>query len=79
MSSERMSQLAGIISSNTKRVEKYLSDNGLPLPSIGINGPSQIPIEDGDVAAARSTVMGAIQELKCLMLGPIATLMSIEV
>ena len=79
MSCQRLSELANVISLNTETVEKYFSDNSLPAPSIDINGPSETVIKDEKAAAARCTVMGAIHELRCLMLGPISALMSVEV
>ena len=79
MSTQRLSELADTISLNTKAVERYLSDNNLPTPSIDVHGPSETIIVDEFAAAARCTAIGAMHELRCLMLGPISTLMSIEV
>ena len=75
----RLSELAQIISLNTKTVENYYLNNSLPIPSIDVNGPSEAFIRDENAAAARCTVLGAIHELKCLMLGPRAALMAVEV
>lgn len=79
MSHQRLSELADTISLNAKAVERYLSDNDLPAPSIEAHGPSEITLADEEAAAARCTAMGAMHELRCLMLGPTATLMSVEV
>ena len=79
MSTQRLSDLADTISLNTKLVEKYLSDNSLPAPSIEAHGPSETIIADRSADEARCTALGAIHELRCLMLGPTSTLMSIEV
>ncbi len=66
-----------MISLNTKAVERYLSDNSLPAPSTEAHGPSETVLADDKEAAARCTAIGAMQELKCLMLGPTSTLMSV--
>ncbi len=59
----RLPELAQIISLNTKIVEDYHLDNSLPIPSIDVKGPSETAIRDGNAAAARCTVLGAIHEL----------------
>ena len=60
----RLSELAQVISLNTKVVEDYYLDNSLPIPSIDINGPSETAIRDANAAAARCTVLSAIHELE---------------
>ena len=79
LSHQPLSELADIISLNAKAIERYLSDNNLPAPSIDTHGPSDVILADEKATAARVTAMGAMHELKCLMLGPTATLMSVEV
>ena len=76
---QRLSELAQVISLNTKIVEDYYLDNSLSIPSIDVDGPCETAIRDENAAAARCTVLGAIHELKCLMLGPKAALMAVEV
>ena len=79
MHCQSLSELAQVISLNTKIVEDYYLDNSLPVPSIDVDGPCETAIRDENAAAARCTVLGAIHQLKCLMLGPKATLMAVEV
>ena len=79
MADRRLSELANIISHNTQIVEKHMADNNLSPPSFDAHGPSEIILADGKAAEARCTAVGAMNELRCLMLGPTTSLMSVEV
>ena len=79
MSCQRLSELADIISTKSKYVEQYFIDRGLPTPSTKIDAPSEVVIEDKSTVAARGAVIEAMQEMRCLMLGPSLTLMSVQV
>ena len=79
MSSLRMSELADTIRLNTIAVEEHIRDHKLPYPSLDVNGPAQLDISDEKITAARLAVLGAIPELRTVILGPIATLMAVEV
>ena len=70
--SEDIAELSTIISENTRKVTRYLEQNGLPFPSFSVDAPmkSMIPPEASDIEDARLAVIDATQKLRCLMLGP---------
>lgn len=79
MSPQRISDLGAIIHANTRTVDNFFSDHNLVAPSGEISSPLKTIIDDEKVAEARFAVISAIHELKCLMLGPTESLMSVEV
>ena len=81
MSSASISELADSIKANANILEEFLKTNNLPTPSFGVNGPASIPIPTNElkVLEARGAIVSAAQELRNLVLGPTAVLMSIDV
>ncbi|KAL8641121.1 MAG: hypothetical protein Q9226_008671 [Calogaya cf. arnoldii] len=77
MSSYEMADLAEIIHTNTSIVNRYYSDRNLAPPSFRVTSPSTTVISDEKAATARWTVLAAMHELRCLMLGPAEALMSV--
>jgi hypothetical protein len=69
----RITELAAIIQSNTIKFDEYINSHGLPTPSFGIETPPQLFLPE-DIAAARTAVVEAIDELHALMLGPMPTI-----
>lgn len=78
MDSSKITNLATTIAVNTATVNSYLSSNGLPLPSFGVDASSKslIPPEETEIEAARVAVIDATLELRDLMMGPKEHLMS---
>ena len=72
MASKTITELASFISTNTAKVNNYLSSEKLPTPSFDVDGPSKslIPPEAAEIEAARSAVIDATLKLHNLMLGP---------
>lgn len=79
MSSSEMVDLAEIIHTNTIIVNLYYLDRNLTPPSIHVNSPLTTVISDEKAATARWTVLAAMHELRCLILGPSEALMSVGV
>jgi hypothetical protein len=81
MSFASISELADSIKANANILEEYLKTNNLPPPSFDVNGPTNITIPTNElkVLKARGAVVSAAQELRNLVLGPTAVLMSIDV
>lgn len=73
--------LASIISENTQKVSKYLSENNLQQPSLGVDGPlkSSVPLHAAEVESARITAIDAARQLQCTLLGPLEYLMGFAV
>lgn len=72
-SSNRIVQLASIISTNTDKFDSWLTSHGIPSPSFGIETPRKLEVPK-DIAQARQTVIEATIELQALMLGPVGHL-----
>jgi len=81
MASCSISELATIISTNTAKVNDYLSAHGHMLPSFHVDAPSKsnIPSDAPEIKAARVAVIDATLMLRDLMLGPKEYLMSFTV
>ncbi|KAL8989010.1 MAG: hypothetical protein Q9177_002003, partial [Variospora cf. flavescens] len=73
-----MSELAESISENTRIVDTFFLDHNLSAPSFDTGSPLKVVINDEKVAGARFAAIAAMHELKCLMLGPTESLMSVE-
>lgn len=70
MSTSRITELAGIISSNTSKVDEYLRQNVLPQPSFEIDGPvNPIPDAPEEIEKARDSAVEASIELQQLLQG----------
>lgn len=74
-----MSELAESISENTRIVDTFFLDHNISAPSFDTGSPLKMVINDEKVAGARFAAIAAMHELKCLMLGPTESLMSVEV
>lgn len=81
MASDTIMSLAAIISDNTSKINAYLIEKGIPLPSFDVDGPTEclIPTEAEDIHAARVAVVDATLKLRRLTLGPRDHLMSYTV
>jgi len=75
MASSRTSELVSIITSNTGKVEKFLSEKGLPDLSFDPIPDSHLH-QNNEVTLQRQAVLNATDELNALMLGPKGLLMS---
>ncbi|MCJ1424779.1 hypothetical protein MMC29_002667 [Sticta canariensis] len=76
MSSTRIAKLAAIVSTNTAKIDHYLTSHGLPSPSFDVNHPADlgIPPEAIDIVHARRVAFEASMELQDLLQGPILLL-----
>lgn len=72
MASSRILELANSIQVNTSKVDEYFSAHGIPTPSFDIDTPLELDLPN-DIAACRSAIIEATEELHSLMLGPIQT------
>lgn len=68
----RLTELTNIIATETKKIEAYFADNGLPNLSFDVNAPANFPVpsSEKEIHAARRSVINATQELHDLMVGP---------
>lgn len=67
LSTDRVTELAAIVSRNTERISSYLGQNNLASPSFDIDAPLDWPEV---LRSARKAVVEATEELKSLMQGP---------
>ncbi|KUJ07170.1 O-methyltransferase-like protein [Mollisia scopiformis] len=76
MLSNRIIELAAIISTNTEKVNGYLEAQGIPTPSFNVDAPPNlgIPKEAIEVDNARRKALAASIELQDLLQGPSACL-----
>ena len=70
----RILELATQISKDTGKVNDYLVSKGLPQPSFGIDGPTNLSLESPEAEAARLNAIGASMELADLLQGPVSCL-----
>lgn len=78
-SSERITELAGVIAANTAIVSKWLADHGhAPLSNEeGSLSKPPIPEHATEVVQAQEAVVAATQELHMLMKGPSESLLGL--
>lgn len=71
-STNRIIELASLITSQTTAIDAYLEEQKLPTPSFRIDAADSpsIPREAADIQAARASVISACSELKDLLTGP---------
>ena len=71
-SGSRLVELVSIISTNTEKIDKFLSTQGFPHPSFDVNGPADFPVPaaNEEIQAARREVIVATPELHDLCVGP---------
>jgi hypothetical protein len=65
----RIQELAGIIFTNTEKVDQYLVAQNQPTPSFDAGSPESLNLP-GDIQAARDLAIEASTELKELLQGP---------
>lgn len=65
----RIVELTTIISVNTAKIDRYISENNLPQPSFDVNGPASLTLPQ-DLQDIREDVLNASLELSELLLGP---------
>lgn len=71
-SKNRITQLSSIIATNTEKVDKYLTENNLPTPSLDASAPNY-PIPENapvDIKAACAALVEAASEINAIMTGP---------
>lgn len=66
----RLTELAKKIASETEKVERYMQENNLPMPSLDPNGPSDFPKLPEDIQKSRMEIIFATRELEALAHGP---------
>jgi len=71
----RIQELAGIISTNTDRLNQFWNSQGQRTPSFDIDGP-EYPDLPTDLQLSRDQVIDATTELKELLQGPRDLLLS---
>ncbi|KAF4840704.1 Chlorophenol O-methyltransferase [Colletotrichum siamense] len=69
-SSSRLTELAKKIAVETGKLEKYMRENGMPLPSLDPKGPLDFPKLPEDIQKSRMEIMFATRELEALVHGP---------
>ncbi|KAL5115576.1 hypothetical protein ACEQ8H_006552 [Pleosporales sp. CAS-2024a] len=68
-STSRIVTLSSSIEQNTRLIDKYFTDNGLPSPSLEASTPPDLPLPP-EIAAAKEAALEAMDELQVLLLGP---------
>ncbi|KAH5652259.1 hypothetical protein HBI51_076110 [Parastagonospora nodorum] len=61
--------LSSSIEQNTRIVDRYFTENGLPSPSLDASTPPDIPLPP-EIIAAKEAALEAMDELQVLLLGP---------
>jgi hypothetical protein len=62
--------LAATITKETEKLDKYLKENGLPIPSFEADAPMDFPKLPAEMKKAREEVVRATKELGDLVTGP---------
>ncbi|KAI9696300.1 MAG: hypothetical protein M1820_008223 [Bogoriella megaspora] len=70
MKPSRIVELANAVQENTFKVDHWLREHRLPLPTFDEDGPVDLKIESRGISEARVKAMGAALELHDLLLGP---------
>lgn len=65
-----MTALAETISRETAKLEKYLKDNGLPMPAFGVDAADDFPKLPDEMQKSRLEVIHATKQLRDLTIGP---------
>ncbi|KAK3392955.1 S-adenosyl-L-methionine-dependent methyltransferase [Podospora didyma] len=66
----RMVVLAQQITKETEKLETYMRDNNLPMPSFDVDAPADFPKLPEDILKSRQEIIRATKELNLLALGP---------
>lgn len=72
-STSRLSELASIVSENTKKLEDYLASVNHPFPSLNPGSPLLLILPE-EITVYQETALDAATELRALLLGPIGIL-----
>ena len=72
MASSRIVELASSIQTNTSKVDQHFSSHGIPTPSFDIETPLEVDLPD-EIAACRTAILEATDELHSLIMGPVQT------
>jgi hypothetical protein len=65
-----LAALAAIITRETEKLDKYIKESGVPVPSFDIDAPLDFPKLPKDIKKAREEVLRATKELGDLVTGP---------
>lgn len=69
-SPSRLTELAKKIALETEKLEKYMQDNSLPMPTLDPSGPGDFPKLPEDIQKSRMEIIYATRELEALAHGP---------
>ncbi|KAK2030299.1 O-methyltransferase [Colletotrichum zoysiae] len=69
-SPSRLTQLAKKIASETEKLERYMMENNLPMPTLDPSGPGDFPKLPDDIQKSRMEIIYATRELEALAHGP---------
>ncbi|KAK4168692.1 S-adenosyl-L-methionine-dependent methyltransferase [Cladorrhinum sp. PSN259] len=69
-STSRMIALAQQITKDTEKLEAYMKENNLPLPSFEVDSPADFPKLPDEVSQSRKRIINATKELGLLAHGP---------
>lgn len=65
-----MTELADKISRETAKLEKYMKENGLPMPSFDVNAADDFPRLPEEIQQSRLEIVDATKQLRDLTVGP---------
>lgn len=65
-----MTTLANTISKETAKLEKYMKENGLPMPSFDVDAADDFPKLPEDMQKSRLEIIHATKQLRDLTVGP---------
>lgn len=69
-STSRMIALAQKIAKETEKLETYMKDNNLPMPSFDVDAPVDFPKLPAEISKSRQEIIFATRELGLLAHGP---------
>ena len=69
-STSRMIVLAQKIAKETEKLESYMKENNLPMPSFDVDAPADFPKLPAEVSKSRQEIIFATRELGLLAHGP---------
>ncbi|KAK4936397.1 hypothetical protein LTR10_022723 [Elasticomyces elasticus] len=65
-------ELAELILQDAKVLDKYIQENNLPQPALGVNGPARTPFTSKEALSARADLLANTHKLHHLTQGPAA-------
>jgi hypothetical protein len=69
-STSSLIELAQVITRETKKLDRYLKDNGIQAPSFEVDSQANFPKLEGEIKRAREEIVRATRELGDLVTGP---------